>query len=287
MNKQELLQKITQKKEFSQLPKKDVEIAFSHFEKREVSDEEKIKLTRELLHKVYGAFTSQKLLSPKNKSEEWILRKHLSTRERLPYYKEVYERILKEFENKKISIIDLGAGVNGFSYKFLQDLNFKADYFAIEAVGQLVELMNNYFENSPRDDSSKDTQGGHENLRAGDTAVPSGEPEKLNAKAIHESLFNLEKIKKIILETKKPRIIFLFKVLDSLEMLERDYSKKLISEIASLADKLVISFATRSMIKRKQFLVNRNWILDFIKKNFKILDDFEIGGERYICFRSP
>ena len=315
MNKQELLQKITQKKEFSQLPKKDVEIAFSHFEKREVSDEEKIKLTRELLHKVYGAFTSQKLLSPKNKSEEWILRKHLSTRERLPYYKEVYERILKEFENKKISIIDLGAGVNGFSYKFFVDamslprppalrspslqppalrspafrpISFiKVNYIGVEAVGQLVELMNNYFENSPRDDSSKDTQGGHENLRAGDTAVPSGEPEKLNAKAIHESLFNLEKIKKIILETKKPRIIFLFKVLDSLEMLERDYSKKLISEIASLADKLVISFATRSMIKRKQFLVNRNWILDFIKKNFKILDDFEIGGERYICFRSP
>ena len=81
------------------------------------------------------------------------------------------------------------------------------------------------------------------------------------------------------------RIIFLFKVLDSLEMLERDYSKKLLKEIAPLADKVVISFATRSMIKRKRFLVNRNWILDFIKENFEILDDFEIGGERYLCFK--
>src|SRR3989344_4406453 len=272
MNKQELLQKITQKKEFSQLPKKDVEIAFSHFEKREVSDEEKIKLTRELLHKVYGAFTSQKLLSPKNKDEEWILRKHLSKKERLPYYKEVYQRILKEFENKKISIIDLGAGVNGFSYKFLQDLNFKADYFAIEAVGQLVELMNNYFEEN-----------------------------KISGVAYHESLFELEKIKKIIIETgvllpkeptmvekvKIPRIIFLFKVLDSLEMLERDYSKKLLLGIVSLVDKVVVSFATRSMIRKKEFKAKRNWILDFIRENFKILDDFEIGGERYICFRSP
>ena len=43
MNKQEIINKIIQKREFSQLPKKDVEIAFSHFEKREVSDEEKIK----------------------------------------------------------------------------------------------------------------------------------------------------------------------------------------------------------------------------------------------------
>jgi len=39
------------------------------------------------------------------------------------------------------------------------------------------------------------------------------------------------------------------------------------------------------MIKRKRFLVNRNWILDFIKENFEILDDFEIGGERYLCFK--
>ena len=108
---------------------------------------------------------------------------------------------------------------------------------------------------------------------------------KLNAQAIHGSLFELEKIKKIILKTKKPRIIFLFKVLDSLEMLERDYSKKLLKEITPLADKVVISFATRSMIKRKRFLVNRNWILDFIKENFEILDDFEIGGERYLCFK--
>jgi len=245
MNKSELIKKIIEKKEFSQLPEKDVEIAFSHFEKRQTSDEEKIRLTRELLHKVFGSFTSQKLLSPKNKS---------------------YERILKEFENKKINIIDLGAGVNGFSYKYFEK---KGDYIAIESVGQLVNLMNNYFKEN-----------------------------KISGVAYHESLFNLKKIKKIILETgvllpKEPtmvekvkilRIIFLFKVLDSLEMLERDYSKKLLKEIAPLADKVVISFATRSMIKQKKFKVERHWILDFIKENFKVLDDFELGGERYICF---
>src|SRR3989344_8744799 len=232
MNKPELIKKITQKKEFSQLPKRDVEIAFSHFEKRQTSDEEKIRLIRELLHKVFGAFTSQKLLSPKNKNEEWILRKHLSTRERLPYYSELYKKLLKDFN--KFSIIDLGAGVNGFSYKFFVDamplprptpdpaqtfikkillprsrspaprspchcltlpLNYP-EYIAIESVGQLVELMNNYFKEN-----------------------------KISGVAYHESLFNLKKIKKIILETgvllpKEPtmvekvkilRIIFLFK----------------------------------------------------------------------------
>jgi len=279
MNKFELLQKITEKKEFSQLPKKDVELAFSHFEKREVGDEEKIKLTRELLHKVFGAFTSQKLLSPKNKNEEWILRKHLSTRERLDYYPELYKKLLANYKNKKISIVDLGAGVNGFSYKYFLK---NTTYLGIEAVGQLVNLMNFYFKKSPRDDSSKDDSPRDDSGEP--PAVPSGEPKKLNAKAIHESLFELEKIKKIITEAKKPKIIFLFKVLDSLEMLERDYSKKLLLGIVSLVDRVVVSFATRSMIRKKEFKAKRNWILDFIRENFKILDDFEIGGERYICF---
>ena len=257
MNKSELIQKIIQKKEFSQLPEKDVELAFLHFEKREVSDEEKIKLTRELLHKVFGAFASQKLLSPKNKNEEWILRKHLSTRERLAFYKEVYKKLLSDYKNKKITLIDLGAGVNGFSYKYFKSAGFNINYLGVEAVGQLVDLMNNYFKR-----------------------------ENLDAKAVHESLFELEKIKKIITETKKPRIIFLFKTLDSLEMLERDYSKRILKEMVILAEKVVVSFATRSMIKRKQFSVKRNWILDFIGKNFKILDDFEIGGERYIILKN-
>ncbi len=253
MNKIELIRQITLKKEFSQLPEKDVELAFSHFEKRQVSDEEKIRLTRELLHKVFSSFTSSKLLSPKNKDEEWILRKHLSTRERLPYYFKLYEKLLGDYKKKKISVFDLGAGVNGFSYKFFPK---KTNYTSVEAVGQLVELMNNHFEKK-----------------------------KLNAKAIHESLFELEKIKKIITETKKPRIIFLFKVLDSLEMLERDYSKKLLQEVVPLVEMVVVSFATASMIKRKKFKVERHWILNFIKDNFGILEDFEVGGERYIAFK--
>lgn len=245
-------EKITQKKEFSKLLKKDVEMAFGKFERRQTSDEEKIRLTRDLLRKIFSAFTSQKILSLKNKDESWILRKHISTRERLPYYKEVYERILKN--RKNLTIIDLGAGVNGFSYKYFN--NKKINYLAIEAVGQLVMLMNYYFGK-----------------------------EKLKAAAKHLSLFKLGKIKKIVKKEEGTKIIFLFKTLDSLEMLERDYSKKLLLELVPLVENVVVSFATRSMIKKKRFNVNRKWILDFIKENFKILDDFEIGGERYVVFR--
>ena len=248
--RREIYEKIINKKEFSQLPQKDVEKAFQNFEKRQVSDEEKIRLTRDLLRKIFSAFISKKILSLKNKDPEWILRKHISTRERLPYYSQLYSRLLKNF--KRATIFDLGAGVNGFSYGF-----FKRDvtYIGVEGVGQLVRLMNHYFEK-----------------------------EVLKARAIHMSLFELEKLKEFIKKSKKPKIIFLFKTLDSLEMLERDYSKKFLKEITHLVTKVVVSFATRSLIKKTKFKVKRTWILNFLKENFKVLEDFELGGERYIVF---
>jgi len=249
MNKQ-ILSKIREKREFSQLPEKDIEIAFEQFSKRQASEEEKIRLTRELLRKVFSAFISKKLLSLKNKDEEWILRKHISTRERLPHYQEIYKRIFKNY--KKASIIDLGAGINGFSYKFFTG---KIKYIAIESVGQLVELMNFYFKKN-----------------------------KINGKAIHLSLFEKEKVKKIIKKQKKPRTVLLFKVIDALESLKNDYSKELISEISNISDKIVVSFATKSLGNREKFKAKRNWIVDFIKEEFKILDEFEFGGERYIVF---
>ncbi len=248
MNKQ-ILEEIREKREFSQIPEKDIEMAYGQFSRRQASEEEKIRLTKELLRKIFSAFISKKLLSLKNKEPEWILRKHISTKERLPYYEKIYKRILN---NKETSVIDLGAGINGFSYKFFGK---KIKYTAIESVGQLVELMNFYFKKK-----------------------------KLQAKAVNLSLFELEKVKQIIKKEKKPRIVFLFKVIDALETIKRDYSKELISNLVNIADKIVVSFATKSLGNRQSFKAKRNWIVDFIKENFTVLDDFEIGGERYISF---
>ena len=46
---EDIYSKIIKRKQFSQLKKIDVEIAWKSFEKRQVSEEEKIKLTRDLL----------------------------------------------------------------------------------------------------------------------------------------------------------------------------------------------------------------------------------------------
>ena len=92
------------------------------------------------------------------------------------------------------------------------------------------------------------------------------------------------KVKEEIKKTKSPRVVFLFKTIDSLEMLEKDYSKKLILGIKDLADRIVVSFAVKSMGKGERFRANRKWIIDFIKDNFNVTDDFELGGERYLVF---
>lgn len=252
---EKIIKKIIQKKEYSQLPKKDVEMALSIFAKEKYSDEEKIKLTRKLLREIFSSFSSQKLLSLKNKTNEWILRKHISTRERLPHYEELYKRILKGL-NKKISVIDLGSGVNGFSYNYFSKLSFDVNYIAIEGMGQLVNLMNHYFKK-----------------------------EEIKGEAVHLSLFDLEKVKGIIRKQRKPRVVFLFKTIDSLEILKRDYSKGFLLQISPFVDRIVVSFATRSMMKRERFKVKRSWLINFIRENFEVLDDFELKGERYISFR--
>jgi hypothetical protein len=263
MNKKELLEKIISKKEFSDLPKEDVEFIFEKFNKKDYVDEEKVKLTRDLLRKVYSVFTSGKLLNKKiidKKSYEEILKKHLSTKERYDFYEELYKKVLNFTSKKDVSIIDLGAGINGLSYSFFEEIkNKNVNYLGIEAVGQLVRLMNYFFDKSSFD--------------------------KNKVKALHESLFDLDKIMEIVKKQNGFKIVFLFKVLDSLEMIERNYSKKLIEELSSLTDIFVVSFATKSLTSKKNFSVKRYWFENFLKNNFEMIGDFVLGSERYIIFR--
>jgi len=257
MNRKEILEKITEKKEFSQLPKKDVERAYERFERRQCSEEEKIRLTRDLLRRVFTAFMGRKIMNPKNKDARWFLLRHVSTKERFDFYERLYSRILKDFDKKEVSIIDLGAGINGLSYYFFDKIGRKVKYIGVEGVKQLVEVVNYFFNKN-----------------------------KINARTINESLFEVKKIKKIVQEQKRPRICFLFKTVDSLEMLKRDYTKEFLSEIVPLCDKFVVSFATRSLFKKHLFKVRRDWAIGYIKENFNILDEFELGGEKYIVFNN-
>ena len=271
--KQKLIKKIKEKKEYSSIPDSEVEKILDLFdvEGKKYTDKEKFKLTREMLMKLFSGTMSKKLLSPNilnKKNVEEILKKHLSTRERFEHYEELYSKIFKGInsgkdkkEKKEVFVIDLGAGINGLSYnKFPEE--FEVNYVGVEIVGRLVDLMNVYFRKNKV------------------SRTPTGP-----AKAVQESLFNLKKVKNIVEETNKPRIVFLFKILDSLETRERDYSKKLLLELKNMGIKrFVLSFSTESYIKKEKFKAKRKWIQNFIKENFREIDNFELGGERYIIF---
>lgn len=254
----EIYSKIVQKKEFSGLPRIDVEKAFAKFERRQTSNDDKVKLTRDLLRRTFSGFAGQRMLNWKDKTAEEILQKHLSTRERFENYNEVYQRLLKNLPSK-ISVLDLGCGVNGVSYEILSEFAKKVAYFGVESVGQLVELTNGFFEKN----------------------------KIKNAVVIKESLFELDKIKKLIVQTQRPRIVFMFKVVDALESLERDYTKTFLKEIVPLVDRVAISFATESWFSRRKFHVQRTWIIEFIREQgWQFIDDFNLGGERYLCFEN-
>ncbi len=253
-NDKELIDKIMDKKEFRGLPRKDVELVYEKFNKPRNKDYQKLKLTRQFLRKIYSGFSSRKILGEKERDVEWYLMKHKSTKERYEFYEEVYERSFNGL-GKSISVIDLGAGINGLSYSFFGKLKKDISYVGVEAVGQFVEVMNNFFGKN-----------------------------KIKGKAYHLSLFDKDKIKDLIKNQKSPRVVFLFKVIDSLEFVKRNYSKEILSEIVPLCERVVVSFATRSLGSRKKFGAQRSWLLKFLEENFKIIDDFKLGGERYVVF---
>ncbi|MBS3085384.1 hypothetical protein J4225_01735 [Candidatus Pacearchaeota archaeon] len=253
MDKHKLIKKIIEKKIYSRLPLIDVKLAFKKNNNNNYTDEEKVKKTRELLGKIYSAFSGQRLMTRRKLSVEEVLKRHRSTRERLPYYSEIYKRVFNNIHFK--SIVDLGAGVNGFTYALMPN---GINYIGVEGVGQFVDLTNDYFKE-----------------------------EKIKGKVHHFSLFELDRVKRLVKKQPEPRIALLFKVIDGLEILQRNYSKELINEIISVVsinDKIVVSFATKSFEKRRSFHAQRNWLVNFIKERFMIIDDFELGGERYLVF---
>jgi len=249
MNKRELISKIKEKKEFSYLPEGIVERVLDLKEVRSKGEGEKIKMARAILRKYFSVFLSNKLLKGKLSVDE-VLKKHISSKNR--DYKKLYSKII----NDENSIVDLGAGLNGFSLEYAKEEHPELEYVAVEAILPFVELMNDYFSEKRLKDSM----------------------------AIHADLFDLEKIIKIIQSVRRPLTIWMFNIVDALE-LERDYSKKLLLKIKDKInneERIIISFPTQSLSGKTKFKAKRYWLLTFLEENFSILDEFEIAGEKFL-----
>jgi hypothetical protein len=240
------IEEVRKKKEFSEIPDSVVERILLMKGVRGVEGKEKIKKARAILRRVFTSVLTEKILRGKIKDER-ILKKHISTKYR--DYDKLYKRIL-DYEK---SILDLGCGVNGFSYKHMKK---KIEYLGVEVVGQVVRSGNEYFKQN-----------------------------KISGRIMQEDLFDLKKILELMKKLQKPRTIFMFNIIDSLEIVEKNYSKKLILEVGKEGDKIILSFPTRTLAKRERFKARRYWLYRFLKTNFTILDEFEMQGEKFIVFQ--
>ena len=151
--------------------------------------------------------------------------------------------------SEKYSDVYFAVGVHPYDMDSFDGLNFE-DYVSHEKCVAIGECGLDYFRLEGSDEEK--------------------DAEKSRQKEVFVAQIELAK------KYKKPLIIH---IRDA----SRD-SKKLLLELVPLVDRVVVSFATKSMIKKERFKVTRKWLVDFIKENFKILDDFEVGGERYVVF---
>ncbi len=232
-----LILEVKKKKEFSGLPDSVVVRALE----KSGGD---VKEARKWLRKYFGVFLTNRVLKAKGD----LLEVHMSSKKR--EYGEFYDRIFDVIGDVN-SVVDLGCGVNGFSYEYLPK---GVGYVGVEAAGQLVEQMNVFFEEN-----------------------------RFDAKAACGDLFDVDMVIDILEKAKRDRVVFLFQVVDALESVERNFSLKLIGEIMKNCEWLVVSVPLVSLGGGKKFAVKRKWLTDYLGKEFDVVRDFEMFNERIIC----
>ncbi|MFH1770880.1 MAG: hypothetical protein ABH828_04990 [archaeon] len=228
------------------------------FNKKSAQYKWALKEVRKKLREIYGVFIQKdyekresflKKLN-KNNGEEILpklLRMHISTKERLPYYKEIYEQIFKITGKQKI-ILDLACGLNPLSYNFL---GYKPKYIASDIAKKDLEFIQSFFSKN-----------------------------KIDGKSVKIDLVTEQKkIEKI-----KSDICFLFKALDSLETRKRHISKELIEKIT--AKWIVISFSKASLGGNRNIAKNkRSWVTNFLKKKGFLYREFEVANEFFFVVK--
>jgi len=147
--------------EFLEQEHKAASMLLQQFNPRSAVYKKLIKDVRARLRRVYGLFRLEeelkrrrqlvdKLVTTGSKPEskdrkellDMILATHSSTRERIPFYDQLYTKIVS-ITGKPTSIIDLGCGINPFSFPYLKLK--KVAYYAYDISNEEIESLNTYF----------------------------------------------------------------------------------------------------------------------------------------------
>lgn len=205
-----------------------------------------IKLVRSQLHKSYASFQTRK----KSKIQDYLdelkdnpkdinttnklLSITLSTKERLNNYSHIYKKIFN-ITGKPDIIIDLGSGLNPFSYLFMNLSSLI--YYSYDVDEQDIIYLNQYYK----------------------IMKSVG----LNGKAQILNILDVEKIKNL----PSSDIIFLFKVIDILDKNDHKTSEGLIKVLINKTKFLVASFATKTFTRKKMNYPNRKWFELMLNRN--------------------
>ncbi|MEM4330802.1 MAG: class I SAM-dependent methyltransferase [Candidatus Pacearchaeota archaeon] len=236
-----LIEKVKKKKEFSKIPNTLVERAL-------ILSKNDFKKARALLRKYFGVFLTNKVLKLE---DEKILKNHISSKSR--NYEDFYKKIFEKEKNFKF-VLDIGCGVNGFSYCFLKNILGDVNYLGFEAVGQIVEKSNEFFKKRNFE----------------------------KAEVYQIDIFDIPSLEAFFKIAESPKVFFLFQIIDALEAFERDSSKRLllsIRESLKEEDLIIITMSTKSLSGKKKFEVKREWLKYFLNENFEV-EDFFFGNEK-------
>ena len=215
-----------------------------------------VKRVRDELRIVYGSFLTDDFTKKEkifenldNKEEiEELLKIHKSTKERIEFYDEIYEKIFDWYKPQKIA--DLACGINPLTYFKIRDFVCDVEYFVSDLSSEDMSFLQSFF----------DKNG-------------------IKGKAGAYDITNLD-----ILEDndfQSSDLVFLFKALDSFETVKKNVSKELLKGIK--AEKIVVSFPTKSLISKVEFKrERRNWFYNFLNKKKWKYEEFEVENELFI-----
>jgi hypothetical protein len=221
-----------------------------------------IKELRRYFREIYGVFIEKnylkidkfmKKLSEDNSAEnhEILLKMHKSTRERLPYYNDIYSKVFSiiNIKNKK-RIVDLGSGLNPLSYIYMKKYFEPGEYNAVELNAGDCGIIRKYFE----------IMG-------------------IKGKAFNIDLSKEENLKKI----PKGDIVFIFKLLDSLETQNYNISHNLFDFlITNNYPCLVVSFPTKTLGGKNRIdIYKRKWFEKIIDTYSIKSTSFQVPNEKF------
>ena len=195
-----------------------------------------IKNVRAQLRRVYGLFrddakerksifeTLLKASSAKRALLQKILSTHASTQERLPIYRDLYSKIFAITTKPKI-ILDLGCGINPFSFPFMELT--ECNYYAYDINEEEITSLNSLFQLLHKENSS------------------------FTGKAIVADILSVT--------FPKADLCFLFKMTDVIDQGKgHSRTEELLKKIH--AKYIVISFATKTMSGKAMTAPRRSWM---------------------------